>query len=745
MTSVQDLQQGVASLKLAHESGKNTASSSAEQLSADLKLFLEQPNLQAALADGSLNLANFSTDIAEELEKLEAECIAVYREHKEDIDQLESDLLAVQTVLSQLKEMLLGFQADLGGLSGDIRGLQEKSRTLDIQLRNRKEAAAILDQFLEKVVLSPSLSAIINGTVNKEFVEAVQELQEVYESVHSSQPQEWSFDQVPSQTVAGAQVQKHVAELKELAVTRTREYFLQQILLLRQPQTNVRLIQVHGMLQYAPLYDFLVASSPSVADEIVSVYRESLAATISKLFALYQQQLASMDSTTATKYDVLAMDDAHVRDLITTKVKPRADLFCLGSRATDVTGVTSPIVVSAVQGQKFPYERLLDSLLGHLVQAVTNEYVFGRKFFRQDISVFGPALSILLEGLESYLFNCYDGIAILLMIQVVHKYKRQLQQIPVHTLDGFFQTITQLLWPRLKVIMDAHYRSLEQATTQRLGVDAKSRNAHVVSRRFAEFTCSLWTVLHKEPPKPATVAKSPKLTDRRKKTPATATKAPATPKSPAQTSLDGSSSNATTAGDKLLQDLSGLTEAYLGMLQRLTKGHAETNRLVFAINNIDSCLLMFQERRVTTGRIFTRLVDRLRQERELFVEQELLAGFSSMIAFTSQSEAHLAATNGEAVSLQSSGSVIESLVLDFAANYKSHMSQIHSDVLSWFANFRNGMEVLKQVLTQLLLYYTRFQDVIRKTYQGSPPALITKNLVPTNTILAEIKKYALAI
>lgn len=54
------------------------------------------------------------------------------------------------------------------------------------------------------------------------------------------------------------------------------------------------------------------------------------------------------------------------------------------------------------------------------------------------------------------------------------------------------------------------------------------------------------------------------------------------------------------------------------------------------------------------------------------------------------------------------------------------------------------MEILKQVLTQLLLYYTRFQDIIRKVYRGKPPAF-SKDLVSTTVILAEIKKYALSI
>ena len=64
-------------------------------------------------------------------------------------------------------------------------------------------------------------------------------------------------------------------------------------------------------------------------------------------------------------------------------------------------------------------------------------------------------------------------------------------------------------------------------------------------------------------------------------------------------------------------------------------------------------------------------------------------------------------------------------------------------MLSYFSNFRNGMEILKQVLTQLLLYYTRFQDIIRKAWKKPPP--FTRDLVSTSAILAEIKKYALAI
>ena len=134
---------------------------------------------------------------------------------------------------------------------------------------------------------------------------------------------------------------------------------------------------------------------------------------------------------------------------------------------------------------------------------------------------------------------------------------------------------------------------------------------------------------------------------------------------------------------------------------------------------------------------------------ERFVEEELLQYFSKMIAFVQQTEAHLAqvvreASAGGDEKMDVNPSVVEGLVREFSSTWKSNIDLINRNVLSYFSNFRNGMEILKQVLTQLLLYYTRFQDIIRKIWRGKPPPF-SKDLVSTTLILAEIKKYALAI
>jgi hypothetical protein len=205
------------------------------------------------------------------------------------------------------------------------------------------------------------------------------------------------------------------------------------------------------------------------------------------------------------------------------------------------------------------------------------------------------------------------------------------------------------------------------------------------------------------------------------------------------------------SGDMLLADVSTLQEETLNLLQRLSEKHnSNKKRIIFLINNLDQIISIFQERRVV-GAELNRFIEMLSQQRELFVEEELLQSFSKLIAFVHQTEQHLNLTDAntskavvEGHKMDVNVQVVENLVRDFAANWKQGIELINRNVLSYFSNFRNGMEILKQVLTQLLLYYTRFQDIIRKVWRSKPPAFC-KDLVSTSVILAEIKKYALAI
>ena len=512
--------------------------------------------------------------------------------------------------------------------------------------------------------------------------------------------------------VAGKEMQTHVRQLRLVAVSRIRDFFYKQMTLLRKPQTNIRILQSHGLLHYAKLYDFLMDASPNIAQELFKVYCGSMSKTMYALFRTYQAQLIQLDATkhAATRQDVLAVEDSYLRDSITTKAKKRVDIFTLGNRASILSKThESPVVahVALSERQTFPYERLLKSCLQHLVDAVTNEHVVCRQFFKRDAfeELFPPTLQLLLEQLENYLFGCYDALCILLMIKVTHQFRRSAQSRKIHSLDRFFDQITHLLWPRLKTVMELHLRSIKQATPTSLGHVPPNLHAHYVSRRFAEFTCSVLlilqngskTALGSSPQKGSSPHKgSSPQKNHRKSVSVNRLEIPSL-------AISKTQNVKASAGDMLLQDLNELLDAYIALLERLSDEHVvNIKKIIFMINNLDQVVCIFQERRVAGGKEINRILELLILQRELFVEEELLHGFSKMIAFVQQTEASLA--SGSATNQTVNIKVVESLVREFASNWRSGMESINRNVLSYFSNFRNGMEILKQCLTQRKYY-----------------------------------------
>lgn len=787
-----------------------------ERLSSDLALFLSNPQLSSGLADGSLDLKSYSSTIQAELNELEMDCIEIYKQNSGTIATLREDMDECDTILASLQEMLLGFQADLGGLSGEIRSLQQESQTLGIQLTNRRKAEMNLRQYLSKIIVPPSLADVIcKGQVDGMFLKSVQELEAKYQYLNNSANNNVirgdtmnESDMDPSKTPSGAEMKEHVTKLRFRAIMRTRTHFLQTIAQLRQPKTNVRMIQITSLLKYTPLMDFLLEAQPDVYHEVLDSYTDSMSKTLHALFRTYAAQLSLLEHTLSTRKDVIAVEDSALRDVWTrVDMNKRGDAFCLGDRAVvldldqdltseddkpsnSATGLTTltpmrrdmmqksksavqkavsneinmPILahVALAEGKKYPYEIVFKSVMMHLMDSVTNEYVFVRQFFKENgpqafDGIFQRTLNLLLEQLENFLFNCFDCLGLLLMIKLTHTNKRIMKERKVDSLDRFFDSITNLLWSRLKNVIDKQIRSIRDGNVERLGnIDLHS---HYVSRRYAEFTCSLLLILYKgnkglvarANANAAMISGSEDAnnatTNRRQSISSTASLSDQSRQSRTSTKHRGS------AGDMLLNDIAAMQDEIVLLLQRLADAHTSNKKkIVFLINNFDQIISIFQERRVP-GKEMNHFVDLLMQQRELFVEEELLQNFSKMIAFVQQTEQHLsqsqfgsstskAAAEGNKVEVNVQ--VVESLVLEFSSNWKQSIEQINRNVLSFFANFRNGMEILKQVLTQLLLYYTRFQDIIRKVWRSKPPAFC-KDLVSTSTILVEIKKYALAI
>lgn len=245
------------------------------------------------------------------------------------------------TILMGMQEMLLGFQADLSGLSGDIRQLQDQSRSLAIKVDNRREAEEGLRVFLERIVVPPNLAeCICRGEVDELFLECVRDLEEKWAYVHLgsglgenneqeedvANPDPGFRDSAgipPAWTIAGKEMEGHLSKLRLRAVARTRDYFLNVMSQLRRPKTHIRMIQTHALLKYEYLIDFLLVASPTIHAEIRDVYVESMSKTLHTLFRTYHKQLLTLDLRLATRVDLIAVDEAALRDAFSTKVNMR--------------------------------------------------------------------------------------------------------------------------------------------------------------------------------------------------------------------------------------------------------------------------------------------------------------------------------------------------------------------------------------------------------------------------------------
>lgn len=51
---------------------------------------------------------------------------------------------------------------------------------------------------------------------------------------------------------------------------------------------------------------------------------------------------------------------------------------------------------------------------------------------------------------------------------------------------------------------------------------------------------------------------------------------------------------------------------------------------------------------------------------------------------------------------------------------------------------RNGMDIFKQIVTQMTMYYTRFVEIVRRCFAGTP---MERSLVTNQELFAEIRKY----
>lgn len=146
------------------------------------------PAISAAL-NKNVNLSEYSTVLDNQLADSEKLCVEAYAGKSKSLTKLQANIDDCDNILAGMQEMLLGFQADLSGISDEIKHLQEESMTMGVKLRNRKSAEHRVRAFLSNVVVSPDLAkTICNADVSADYLAYVIELNEKHAYVSRREP-----------------------------------------------------------------------------------------------------------------------------------------------------------------------------------------------------------------------------------------------------------------------------------------------------------------------------------------------------------------------------------------------------------------------------------------------------------------------------------------------------------------------------------------------------------------------------
>ena len=176
-------------------------------------------------------------------------------------------------VLARMQLLLLGFQDDLGGISEEIKHLQDESLSMGIRLKNRRAAEEKLHTFIDRCVLSPELcEKIVSPEVNEGFLQAVISLSEKLKFLTkpstANSKEGFSFEIPPAETFTGRTLLPDLEKLKLKSISKANNYFTNQFQALRKPKTNVQVLQQSALVKYAPLLRFLQIEAPSIADDL---------------------------------------------------------------------------------------------------------------------------------------------------------------------------------------------------------------------------------------------------------------------------------------------------------------------------------------------------------------------------------------------------------------------------------------------------------------------------------------------
>ncbi|KAL3641855.1 Vacuolar protein sorting-associated protein 52 [Castilleja foliolosa] len=633
-------------------------------------------------------LRDYTKDVENNLRQIELNSIEDYIKESDNLVSLHDQIHDCDTILSQMEKLLSGFQVEIGSISSDIKILQEKSLDMGLKLKNRKAAESKLAKFVEDIIVPPRMiDIIVDGEVNEEYMRTLEILSKKLKFVEA--------DAMVKNSKSLGDVQPELEKLRQKAVSKVFDFMVQKLNALRKPKTNVQILQQSVLLKYKYVILFLKDHGREVYVDVRAAYIDTMNKVLSTKIRAYIQALEKLQLDIATSSDLIGVDTRSTSLFLSRRepLKNRSAVFALGERITILKEIDESALIPHIaeaSSKRYPYEVLFRSLHKLLMDTAASEYLFCDEFFGEQsmfYDIFAGPFAVIDEHLNTILPNCFDAIGVMLMIRIIYQHQLVMSRRRIPCLDSYLDKVNISLWPRFKMVFDLHLNSLRNANVRTLWED--DVHPHYVMRRYAEFTASL-----------------------------------------IQLNVD--------YGDGQLElNLERLRMAIDDLLVKLAKLFQKPKlQTVFLINNYDMTIAVLKEAVPEGCKIQMHFEELLKSNTSIYVEELLVEHFSDLIKFvkTRASEDPVSGSEHPITVAE-----VEPIVKDFGSRWKAAIELMHNDVITSFSNFLCGMEILRAALTQLLLYYTRLSDCMKRVAGAS---VLNKDLVSISSIMYEIRKYS---
>ncbi|CBZ52975.1 hypothetical protein NCLIV_027640 [Neospora caninum Liverpool] len=751
----------------------------------------------------------------------ETQALQLYSRSYPQMVELQEQLQESEAALEALEAKLTGVRTDLRRTGEKIEVVEDESIRLGTMMANRREAGVVLKTFLQQITVERDLVKVIcEGSVSGgAFVAALKQLTKKIE--HAKQP---GMQELKSASASLPELQK----LRECALSRASSHLSAKIALLRQPRTNVHIIQQNDLLKSSDLFIFLLDHNPSAALAFKDLYTRTISQVYANLFRVYVQQLRRLqtqrDGTVfgaggvgpastgaaaalvgagigeevellasrenAKTASMFASSAKQVMDFMMSKLNTaipssslcKGSVFCLANReqilnrldeeplvaslprsssgpSTSTSGAGVSSVSGGVSGGPggalggpggdasgagrggqppvYP-EQIFRSHQKLLIDTATREFLFLTGFFlnaglacpyeKLFAEAVGKSLAYFLDLMEMTANSTHDAIGILLMLRITHYNTQVMKRRRIPCLDNYLRRMHDILHSALKAILSANVSSLLNASPHSLMVPRSEDvrlHPHYVTRRFAELASALEAI------------RAVRVSLR-----------PANPGRPGQSAK----SDEGETDEEDLYDLSLLQEMLdtaLDLIIRLSQEiPTRRERTIFLINNYDLLLNVFHQRQVLSDAC-TAIEKQLYEQISFFADEQLQRHFGTLLAAVTQAEEAMKPSGGSeektlpaninrGVDVQQ----LENAVVHFGADWRQRLGEMHAEAVAAFSNFTNGMEILKQTLTQLLLLHTRLHQVVSALYPKPPLPPWAKQLLPSSAILSEIRSLS---